>query len=612
MPGNLFGVLGDPTITTTKEGRTVATSKVYGDAIEKLVELKRKPIEQCQQDAETISDKVKDLGELETALRSLQEITKELYSTDPIKTAMGQVGFFGSKTATASSLQTESPEDHVSINLDGSVKNQSFSIRVDQLATKDRTDLSKNTDITFATDTGWYEDELAWSGSITLNSTPITIDTTMSLQEIVSAINNETINTNVIASLVKTDAEGLKYRMQFESKVYAEPISITNSLDTGALPASVIPKETNNTINDLSALYTYNLDPDGSGGISLSATSNVVSPVPGMTLTLLRADETPPGGTAPVITVTLNADTSTAKSAVETFVERYNDVMAILVKHKDMENTTNERSPEARLYNTPLINTLYRELTLMYSNSKLSLYGISYRENKLQLDATKLDNAIISDIDTVSEAFGFSQTVSNVDLTIIDHKANLNSGIILDSVGNPVTTTIRVDKTNSSTFTVSFTVSGGTFDGKTYTVPSEKITIYDNYIHFNGDDAINTGTPGLLPFKGMTMQFYNTDPIADGGFDSSTLQITQGFTDNINKALERIFTPVTGDLDVQKEAFSEATDKLKRKLTKLSTKAEQDEKKLRAKFAASEAAMTQLQQLRDAATAFSEAMNNRN
>jgi len=142
----------------------------------------------------------------------------------------------------------------------------------------------------------------------------------------------------------------------------------------------------------------------GPGAITISRDSNTVEDViPGLTLNLLEAD---PGKE---ISISVKQDNSSAREAIEGFVNSFNNVMTYI----DQQTAFNAETEQAGLLlgnsstngiRNQLRGVVSRTIANVESNAnRLSTIGVTFNDSgQLQIDSAKLDRALAGNIDGVS------------------------------------------------------------------------------------------------------------------------------------------------------------------------------------------------------------------
>lgn len=232
-------------------------------------------------------------------------------------------------------------------------------------------------------------------GSLTLqvgsgNATTITVDSrNNTLQGLADSINSS--GGDIKASVIN-DGSANPYRLLLSSTKLgsANAIAVTNNL-TGGTGADIDPTAT--TVQAASdAKVTLG---SGSGAVTVSSASNqVTSLIPGVTLNLVRADANP-------VTLTVANDTVSATKSVQDFVSAYNGVVDYIQDRSVYNKDTNfagrllgDRTAAA------LSNDIAAAITttipgLNPNANRLSSVGISFdNKGRLLLDSAKLGQAL--------------------------------------------------------------------------------------------------------------------------------------------------------------------------------------------------------------------------
>ena len=264
-------------------------------------------------------------------------------------------------------------------------------------------DIGSITGGTFDSGTGTYTGATFTSGGA--GTFDVVIDNTNNtLQGIRDAIN--TANQGVTATIVNDGDPANPYRLVLSSTNSGADQSIQISVAGEAAISSLLSHDPSATQN-LSETVTAQDAVFEVDGISITKSSNTISDViSGVTLNLNA--ENPAGS----VTVSVSQDTDTAKTAVENFVNAYNDLVEEINKQTDSGYAGGEAGALASDSATrQLLNFVRNELTqaptgLTGTFANLTSIGVSFqRDGTLELDESILSDAINDDNDSVAELF---------------------------------------------------------------------------------------------------------------------------------------------------------------------------------------------------------------
>ena len=371
------------------------------DIVTKLMAVERVPVDNLNTDKDTETNRLKAYGALNTLLSDLKTSASAMSLTSQVRTTKANLSSTGAFTATSNNAFAGS-----------------YSITVTQLA-----QVQKNISSGYAADTT----SIFGTGSVTVNGTAITIDSTNnSLQGIMSAINAVTGTTGVSASIINDGSGSTPYRLVLTGKDASTTITTTNSLSGGT---AVL--DSNLAQDHQQAKLTID-------GISVVSNSNTVTGViSGVTLNLTATSPIPDSSKPTQYTPTkmdIVADTSTLKDNISTFVTNYNKVMnwisagyaqnipAISTTTSSSTSTTSSTTtatdtPTDAQYSQLLrgditVNTIKRGLQSILTdavNSSGSLHilsdiGISTnKDGSLNLNNSTLDTALQNNFDGIGK-----------------------------------------------------------------------------------------------------------------------------------------------------------------------------------------------------------------
>ncbi len=250
--------------------------------------------------------------------------------------------------------------------------------------------------------------------SITVNGTTSNIiipPTANTLADIRDAINNADDNPGVLATIVNA-SDGAHLILGSSETGAANAISVSTTGGDGGLAQLVYdPLSGTNPLTELEAATDATAIIDG---FTVSASGNqLVNVVEGVTIDLLTAA---PGTT---IDLTVDLDQNAAKAAVGSFVNAYNALMDTIAQVTSYNTETGEAAP---LLGDSVVrgikDSLRREL-----GSAFDIAGANFRtladigittkpDGQLELDETKLTDALLDDFDGVGELFASSTGIT--------------------------------------------------------------------------------------------------------------------------------------------------------------------------------------------------------
>ena len=349
---------------------------------------------------ESLEERISDLEETQEALASLNALLGTL--SDSL-TDMDSLEEFRNYSATSAATEFD-------VTLSSDAIPGSYEIEVTELATS----AVVASDDTFSslTDSSVVEDG-TWSVNLAGELTDITVDSSMTLEDVISAFNDVD---GLTAYALDTDG-GTNYRM------------VVTANDSGA--------ENTLTVKGPSTATTFGAIRDAQDaeltidGMEISsATNQLAEIIPGLDLELTST-------TSSAQTVTIELDTDTIETNVQAFVDAYNAVASYIDTQSvynaeagirgDLVGESVVRRVETSLRTA--VSSAYEDLDT--SLNALALIGISSNENgRLQFDTDEFKNALIENQSDVEALFvedaGFGkQFVSAIDTYIDPYDGSL-------------------------------------------------------------------------------------------------------------------------------------------------------------------------------------------
>lgn len=289
-----------------------------------------------------------------------------------------------------------------------------------------------------------------------------------SLQGVADKINAAA--TGASASVVAvTEGANTRYRLEIKN-----PSSTPNFVDAGNTLATlgIVQRAPGNQLvaaQDAS----YNLD-----GVNLTASSNTIEGViPGGKLTLLKADLTTP----PTTTITIKNDTDTVANRIKSFTDSYNAAVGFIDDNSKFDGETYETGP---LFGDPTARQFVSTMnSLVLSNipgltgqfKNMTDIGINIDgSGKLEIDNTKLTNAITSDPESVRKIFQNFGAPSSSTVTYISGTSSTqpsspsNYAINITQVATKTRWVAGTAKTSNNTSSEILTFAGNLMGGSPY------------------------------------------------------------------------------------------------------------------------------------------------
>jgi flagellar hook-associated protein 2 len=302
-----------------------------------------------------------------------------------------------------------------------------------------------------------------------------------------------------VSAAIINDGSANPYKLVLSANAtgLANTIQITNNLAAGELRDTVASLAEVRAGKD--AALTVN-------GIAVkSASNNVTSVIPGVTLNLQKAGDT---------TLTVARDKAAVQAAVGAFVNAYNNVNDTIAKLTAYDAKTKQAGP---LLGDSVAQNLQARIRSTLSNSvagtggtltTLSQIGVSFqKDGSLAIDSTKLDNAITGNFSALAALFAVQGKSGNSLLTFLsagsktvagDYQVNITAAATQGAAtasGAPAASTV-IDGTNDG-FAVNVDgIASGvlTLTHGTYT-PAQLAAVLQTAI--NGSTALTAAGAGV-------------------------------------------------------------------------------------------------------------------
>ncbi len=462
--------------------------------------------------------KISAYTELQTLLLDLQESTEALRSPTAITSSSDDVFLnrtaylYSSSDATATTLMEATIDEDTDIG--------NHTIVIEQMATAAKVGGSS---VTEDRDT-----DLGYSGSFTLGtedgtSVEITINDTMSLDDIVEEINDYTSSTGVKASVI-TISEG-EYMMVLTAEETGQAIEATYASGDDVLTTLGVLDTSGDFANELQAAQNAILTVDG---ITLERSTNDIDDIlDGITIHVYSAD--------PSTTITLEVanDLEAVNDAIEAFVDAYNALREFVITNQTVE-TDGSVDEDAVLFGDSTLRNISQTLQEVLSSGidevSLAEIGIEFDSNNcLTIDEDTLANALVDDLDVIEQLFSYQFESSDGNLGMVSHgdvqqDMEFDLEITLDASGD--ISSVSVDGDSSL-----FTIDGTTIKGVDGTAYEGLKFIYSGSTSTTVSVSISQGIADKL--------YYDTETVADT--TSGTLaDIIEGLEDTNDDYEEKI------------------------------------------------------------------------
>lgn len=280
----------------------------------------------------------------------------------------------------------------VSVTAESGTNTQSFQLDVTQLAKRDIYE-SKNL-ASETTTLGAGTLDIAVDGK----SYSITVDAATSVKDLKDSIYEKT-DGKVTASLLNVGG--------------TEPYKlILKSTDTGLKNALTISGTTATELNIGTAIQSASDAQVSYNGVNITRSENSITDlIPGVKININELGKT---------TVNIQQTTSNVSDKVKDFVNKYNELLTNIQTVTDYNSETKKSGSFQGNNDMNSISRMMRNIVNLDTDGSLSKFGITAGTNgKLNLDETKLNNALKNDFDSAkkflvgdSEEKGFFQKVN--------------------------------------------------------------------------------------------------------------------------------------------------------------------------------------------------------
>ncbi len=390
-------------------------SPVGGNNIELLLQsyrvLEERPIRELESRKEFIDKRIDKLNELKSKLNALQSLAKELgYTT--------ATSIWGSKTATSSD------ESIVKVTASSSAVATTHTIKVLQLAKADKVISNQysltGTDIVNALGAGTYTFEVTVNGTTKQVSVDIAAgdDNQTILKNIVTAVNNTT-DIGISASFIQDSSS--TGRLVFTSEETGADFEMSLNDVSGNL-LSTIGMNDSVQMNGTSGGYLYAASELNAiveiDGITVTSNDNSIDDaVEGVTFDLYKVQD----ATASPVNVDVSVDTAKIKEKLQSFIDKYNEVLDFIQSNTKVDATTYKRSIFSGDYSITRLRLQLRQAMsdpvqgLPAGNPTiLAEIGIEAdRDGKLSIkDTAKLEDMLKNNLDQVEALFNSSDGFS--------------------------------------------------------------------------------------------------------------------------------------------------------------------------------------------------------
>ncbi|WP_019647161.1 flagellar filament capping protein FliD [Novispirillum itersonii] len=344
---------------------------------------------------------------------------------------------------------------------------------------------------------------LGYSGTFTLGagtaSASVTVTETMTLDDLVTAINAQSTASGVKASVVKV-SDG-DYMLTLTASATGQSITLTSGSGDDVMTALGVTDSSGDAAVVLQAAQSAKLVVDG---VTVERSSNSIDDViDGVSLTLYRAEE----GNS--LTLEVENDLSGIMEQIEALVEAYNAFRTFVLTNQTT-GSDGTADDSAVLFGDATLRSVSQQmqaiLTADVGGVSLSDIGLSFdTSNALVLDSTELEDALLNNFDAVQTLLSYRMEASTSSLQLLRHgngpdSASFDLEITVDSSGSVTSAGVGGD-------TSLFTVSGSTITGASGTAYEGLVFVYTGKVSQTVSVELSQGIADSL--------WQITDTIAD-------------------------------------------------------------------------------------------------
>ncbi len=467
-------------------------------------------------------------------------------------------GLFDQRAGTLSSSTAVSAQSLVDVALDPGTDLGSYDFQVLKKAQAQKVRSASQSSATTA---------LGLTGNFSINvdgkpPSAISVTSGMTLNDVAAAINAGSATSGVratVARVTATDFQLVLTGSDLNKAIQVSGVSGTNVLQSlGATDGAGV------FLNELQAAQAAEVRLDG---ITYSRDTNEIDDlIEGVTLKIKNAD--------PATTIGLNVENNNEgiKDGILKFIESYNSLRDF-IKQQQVVSTDGEVSDSAVLFGDTLLASVNRSVQGILGRSfgaggtnlaTLREIGITLdKENRLEIDESVFDNALINKFDEVRGIFETQATTDNSQFRISGNRSE-----------------------GSKSFALDITMSGSTITGASIGGDNSLFTI-------SGQSIIgNAGTQ----YEGMTFAYVGTTST------TVNINIQAGLADDFDSVLTKMADILTGEISKEMTRISDTNTLLETRASRIIERAEDFRQKLIDRYANFESrlasAQTVLAQLR--------------
>ena len=512
--------------STTSTSTTTSSTSNYDDfdtasLVEAKLESRYNRIDSMETE---VSDNETKIAAYEDLQGMLQDLTDALETLRGDPSSSGQSSnVFLDRTAYLTSSTSTSASTYMSATVEEGTDLDTHTITITQVA---------KANILGSSSQSSRYDALGVSGTFTIgtsagSSATITVDTDMSLGDIADAINAEQDTSGVKASVMKVSDSS--YQLILTSVETGETITASDTSGT-VLTSTLGLLNSSGAINSSNVLQSAQNAIFSVDGVTITRSSNDIDDVlDGVTFHLYSAPSTDT-----TLTLEISNDLTGIQDAITSLVDTYNTLRDFIVTN---QTTASDGTADdtATLYGDSTLrsiaNSLQSILSSGTSDTNLAALGITFDDdNKLVVDDSALENALLDDLDDIQALFSYTMTSSSGDLGLVRHpnaSFDFTLDVTVDSSGTLTSASVNGDSSL-------FTVSGGTIKGATGSIYEGLTLVYTGSTSKSIDVTLTQGIADEM--------YYASDAVgnADDGTLVDVIESLENNNDILNDKIDTL------------------------------------------------------------------------
>jgi flagellar hook-associated protein 2 len=386
-------------MTSVSASTTSSSSIDWSKLIDGMVAAKLARASSLQSKIKTNQTRISAYQQLQSLLAKVKTAAEALH--DPAGSSSSNV--FLSRTATLTASGGTNASSVLGVTLGSGAALGSHSLTVSQLAQAHKVAGA----VMSGKATALGHDGVIALGLAGGTGVEITIDGSMTLADIANAINAKTATSGVRASLVQVSSG--QYEMVLTATSSNRTITASSVSGENVLAGLGITGGDGGFANELQAPKPAIITLDG---VTITRDSNEIGDViDGVTFNLYQPTKDS------TITLGIADDTSAIKSAIEGLVDAYNSLRDFIYQQQQVDSSGAAASNAVLFGDTTLraiAGAVGKALNTSIGGLSLATLGLKFDEtNHLELDTSKLEKVLASNLDGVKKLLGFDKSTSS-------------------------------------------------------------------------------------------------------------------------------------------------------------------------------------------------------